>query len=58
MDISHFLYDDVGLNKESHRVFYVTEPNESESFIKERIESSQSWINFNNISCFLYPIVL
>jgi len=55
MDISHFLYDDVGLNKESHRVFYVTEPNESESSIKERIESSQSWLNFNNISCFLYP---
>lgn len=55
MDISHFLYDDVGLNKESHQVFYVTNPNEYETIIKVHINNSQSWINFNNTSCFLYP---
>ena len=55
MVITHFLYDNVGLNKESHQVFYVTNPSEYETLIKDHINNSQSWINFNNTSCFLYP---
>lgn len=55
MDINKFFIDVLDFKTEAHQKFKITFPLELETVTLDRIVSTQSWINFDNTSCFLYP---